>query len=411
MGVGIMLAASLAVAACSDDSPTDVAADGGVGTGDAASERDSGKSEDSGDTRDSGTTDATDAADAAPLPGVVSDLAAAGETHTSLALTWTAPPDDTGTGTVAGYEIRYATTPIATEADFLAATALEELPDPEAPGTTQTATIHDLAIETEYYVALRATYAGGDHGPLSNVAKGTTKARATLLISEIAPANTGGDFIELVATKAGHAGGLSVSGWMSSLIHTLGPIDVAVGDRIVVHLSGLPGPAGFVQEDESKSKTSSTAANASADAFDVYSQATDLPVVGEVLSVHEPETSDGARWDIAKELNQDVVVYFDRSTAVVDNTVGNLIFGAATMDVLDLWLSPLAAQDLAGLATEGANACDAYVGTVDASGTTTACSGTPAGLTDGKSIQRTGTTDTNTDADFTVKAQTRGAPN
>ncbi len=410
MGVGIMLAASLAVAACTDDTPVENGTpDSGVDSG----QREASTEPDSGTPPDSGTDGATADADAEPppVPGVVSDLAATGDTHTSLALEWTAPPDNTGKGTVAGYEIRYSTTPITTEAEFLAATALEELPDPEAPGKSQTAIIYDLSIETEYYVALRAKYGTGDNGPLSNVAKGKTKARATLLISEVAPANTaatGGDFIELVASKAGFAGGLSVSGWGLDLIHTLGPIDVAVGDRIVVHLSGLPGPTGFVQEDEkSKNKTSSTAANASANAVDVYSALTDLPVLGAVVVVHEP-----GRWDITQELTQDALVYFDRSTAVMDNDVGFIVFGTAYMDVFEHWLSPLTGQELFAMMSDpDANACDAYVGTVDASGTTTACGGTPAGLTDGKSIQRNGTTDTNTDADFTVKNQTRGAPN
>ncbi len=409
MGVGIMLAASLAAAACTDDTPPDnVTPDSGVDSGqrEAAAEGDSGSDPDSGADAD---------AKAPALPGVVSDLAATGDTHTSLALKWTAPPDDTGKGTVAGYEIRYSATPITTEAEFLAAIELEELPDPEAPGKSQTAIIYDLGIETEYYVALRAKYDGGENGPLSNVAKGTTKARATFLISEVAPANTaatGGDFIELVATKAGFAGGLTVSGWTIAAIHTLGPLDVAVGDRIVVHLSGLPGPTGFVQEDESKSKTSSTAAHASANAFDVYSALADLPVVGQVLAVHEPDTADGARWDISAELNQDNVAYFDRSTAVVSDDVGAPIIGTAVMDLLELWLTPLTGQELFDMANDPTtNACDCYVGSIDASGTTTACGGTPAGLTDGKSIQRTGTTDTNTSADFTVKNQTRGAAN
>ena len=410
MGVGIMLAASLAVAACSDDTPAgdDGTSDGGVDAGqrEAAPEPDAG-------TSDSSTTDAADAdadAETPALPGVVSDLAATGDTHTSLALEWTAPPDDTGKGTVAGYEIRYSATPITTEAEFLAATELEELPDPEAPGKPQKAIIYDLGIETEYYVALRAKYDGGGNGPLSNVAKGKTKARAELLISEVAPANTaatGGDFIELVATKAGFAGGLSVSGWGLDLIHTFGPIDVAVGDRLVVHLSGLPGPTGFVQEDESKNKASSTAANASPNAFDVYSTLTDLPVVGAVIVLHEP-----GRWDITAELNKDAVIYFDRSVAVMGYTVANTVLSAAYMGLFEQWLSPLTPQELFELATDSeSNACDAYVGTIDASGTSTACGGTPAGLTDGKSIQRIGTTDTNTDADFTIANQTRGAAN
>jgi len=406
IGVGVMLAASLVIAACSDDDPAENGApDGGADTG----QFDTAPEQDSSTTPDSGTTDGADA-DAAPLPGVVTDLAASGDTHTSLALEWTAPPDETGKGTVAGYEIRYSTTPITTEAEFLAATALEELPDPESPGKPQKTIVHELAIATEYHVALRAKYATGGNGPLSNVAKGTTKARAELLISEIAPANTattGGDFIELVATKAGHAGGLGVSGWGLDLIHTLGPIDVAIGDRIVVHLSGLPGPTGFVQEDESKNKTASKAANASANAFDVYSSLTDLPVVGAVIVVHEP-----GRWDITAELNKDAVAYFDRSTAAMDYTVGNTVLSVAYMGLFEQWLSPLTPQELFEMATDSeSNACDAYVGTVDASGTATACGGTPAGLTDGQSIQRNGTTDTNTSADFTIGAQTRGAPN
>ena len=418
LGLACLLAVGVA-AACTDDEAAGDLPDGAVNGSDGGAPR-PGDGEDAGskdadtDPRSSGDAaadaDADADADAAPLPGVVTDLVAVAETHASVKLTWTAPPDNSGTGPVAHYEIRYATTPITTEADFLAATALETPPAAEAPGSVQTTILEKLAGETQHYVALRAQYDDESYGPLSNVATATTKPRATFLISEIAAVSSaanGGDFIELVATKAGFAGGLDVcdggnDAFLGNVsfrsIHTLGAVEVALGDRIVVHLSGLPGPAGFVQEDGTKSKTSSTAAFASAGAYDVYSASTDLYGLGAIAIVDGDAIQDG-------------VAYSDRTHALPDEVFFRGFWGFIGLQESGHWQFSLTERDQWYAAAEAETLCPVLLETANASGDTPGdCGGTAATMTDGRSLQRTGTVDTNGPADFTVAPQTRGAP-
>ena len=411
LGLGMMLALGVAVVACADDNPAqdDVdTADGGVeaGRGDTGAPEggvDSGTKD--ADVKDAGNDGDADA-DAGQLPGVVSDLAGTANSHTKVTLTWTAPPDYTGSGTVADYEVRYATTPITTEADFIAATALESHPSGEAPGTAQTVSLDELMPETQYYVALRARYDNDDLGPLSNIVAVTTKARATLLISEIAPANnatSGGDFVELVASKAGYAGGLTVHHQVH-VLHTFGPLEVQVGDRIVIHLTGLPGPTGFAQEDTAGTKTASTEANASGIAYDVYSAETDLVVELGALTVAE-----AGDWLSGMVSVQDFVPYGDRSIDDPDNlNIAGLVILRSDLD--GYWPHPLTEEEW--MSEEGFEICRIYSGILNASGDDTAvCGGPPGGLRSGWSFQRNGVVDTDSEADFSVAPQTRGTPN
>ena len=327
-------------------------------------------------------------------PGAVGDLAATADTHASVTLTWTAPPDEADAGTVASYELRWATTPITTVAEFLAATPVTA-PEPLAAGSAQSAVVTGLTAETDYHFAIRAKDAAGNLAPLSNDAAVTTKPRASFLVSEIAPVNgaaEGGDFVEIVATKAGSAADIEIrhsTTAVSALLHKLAPLDVAVGDRIVVHVVGLPGAAGFAQEDTTKDKASSTEPFATADAYDVYSEANGLIATNSLVSV-----MDGATF-------QDAVPYSNRAanasaaamTAFADaHAAGAWTFSAA----------PVAGADDCATLREVVNG---------SSSTPPACGGDPGFLTEGSSIQRNGVVDTNTRADFFVAAQTRGAAN
>jgi hypothetical protein len=312
---------------------------------------------------------------------------------------------------VARYDIRWSTTPITTEAELLAATAVATPPDPVAPGAEQSAVIDGLTAETQYYVALRAQYDNDAYGPMSNVVTASTKARANLLISEIAPANTtaqGGDFVELVVTKAGFAGGLHLILSSVSSLHTFAPFDVQVGDRIVVHTSGLPGPTGFAQEDATKDKASSTAANASANVYDIYSTVTDLPIAVGSVAVSEL-TVDGLLAGTPGAV-QDLVLYADRSVSNTDTIDPHLPYILLYYVGRQGGYWPLSITDEQWANLE--DPCLLWPDTVDTSGDAPpVCGGTGAGLSEGESLQRKGTTDTNTAADFTIAPHTRALPN
>ncbi|MBN8868185.1 MAG: fibronectin type III domain-containing protein, partial [Solirubrobacterales bacterium] len=163
-GTGLVTALGLGiiVGACTDDGfdgPSDAGTDAPFidAGGNDNDEPDAGDHPDAGDVSPPDTTP----------PDRVTDLAASAVSHASVNLTWTAPADDAGM--VAGYELRYARTPISTLAEFTAATSATA-PGPLAPGSEQTATVTGLTPDTEYHFAIRARDAAGNFGELSSVA-------------------------------------------------------------------------------------------------------------------------------------------------------------------------------------------------------------------------------------------------
>ena len=77
-------------------------------------------------------------------PATVANLAASNVTDNSVTLTWTAPGDDGSTGTAAGYEIRYAKSPI-TAASWALATPVNGCSHPQAAGTAQSMVVEDCS--------------------------------------------------------------------------------------------------------------------------------------------------------------------------------------------------------------------------------------------------------------------------
>jgi chitodextrinase len=107
-------------------------------------------------------------------PNAVINLSAGSITTTSATLSWSAPADLPGGGTVASYDIRYSTAPI-TELNFGSATVVTGEPTPAVPGTTQTYVLAGLNFSTQYYVALRSQDSQGNASLISNVVNFTTQ--------------------------------------------------------------------------------------------------------------------------------------------------------------------------------------------------------------------------------------------
>ena len=419
LGLGLLAAVGLTIAACGDGASDGdpVAApdqrDGACATPekDAASSDADARGEGGADRDARAEVDAE--VDAGLDPGVVTDLTAIALTHGKIGLTWTAPPGSKDAGPIVYYDIRYAKSPITSEAEFLAATALETASSGEPPGTTQTWTLDNLTPETQYYVALRAEFEDESDGPISNVVTATTKPVASFLVSEVAFANTvatGGDFVELIATKAGSAAEIKVTAGAELAVdlsighlplYTFGALDVAAGDRVVIHVTGMPAASGFVQEDTTNSKTSSTEPFASNVAYDVYSDTADLAGMGMIGVVFGPLNS---------EVYQDAVAYSDQSTAYADQVLHRAIVGFLGMSAHNQWsFSRTTIQEWG--AVDESSLCEALVETVNASGSAAGECGLPAaGMVEGRSLQRDGTNDTNTPADFEIAPQTRGGP-
>ena len=121
-------------------------------------------------------------------------------TWNSITLSWTAPGDDSLSGTAAQYDLRYSTSAI-TASNFASAPRWNSMPAPAAAGTREAVTVTGLSPNTTYYFALktadevpnrsgisnvisRATLAAPDGirpGPLTTVAvTGTTETTASL---------------------------------------------------------------------------------------------------------------------------------------------------------------------------------------------------------------------------------------
>jgi len=106
-------------------------------------------------------------------PAAIASLAITGLTDSTATLGWTAPGDDSLSGTVAAYDIRYSTSPI-TLANWAAATQVTGEPTPTAAGTSQSYTVRGLSRQVTYYFAIRSADDAGNPSALSNVPSATT---------------------------------------------------------------------------------------------------------------------------------------------------------------------------------------------------------------------------------------------
>jgi hypothetical protein len=91
----------------------------------------------------------------------------------SITLSWTAPGDDSASGTASQYDIRYSTSPI-TEANWNSATQISGEPTPLPAGQQQTFAVTGLQSNVTYYFAMKTADEVPNWSGLSNVATGTT---------------------------------------------------------------------------------------------------------------------------------------------------------------------------------------------------------------------------------------------
>jgi len=96
-------------------------------------------------------------------------------TWNSVSLTWTAPGDDSLSGTAAQYDLRYSTAAI-TAANFASATRFMGTPAPAASGTKQAVIVTGLLPNTTYYFAIKTADEVPNWSGISNVISRTTLA-------------------------------------------------------------------------------------------------------------------------------------------------------------------------------------------------------------------------------------------
>lgn len=333
--------------------------------------------------------DAASAKATAFPPTEITDLKVTSSTYRSMRLSWRAPRAGSASGRAAYYELRYAPFPIDSLAAFDdASPALA--PVPADPGVVQEATVEPLDAATEYHFAIRARDGSNTEGPLSRSVASTTGPRAKLVITEVAPNNgeaEGFDFIELTTAVGGEAAGLEVH-QISGAIYTFPSLTLLAGERVVVHATGVPGPAGAVQEDAPKNPAASTEPFARASAIDVYVSPRGLVGTDNVIRV-----VDGAKVS-------DAVVFSNRDGDA----------SGASMAAFDA-VRRASAWSFRGAPVDGATDCETQRDAVNVADGETACGGFDAGLAPGASIQRREGADSGGKDDFFVAAQSPGATN
>ena len=109
------------------------------------------------------------------LLGAIPAEAPAQTTWNSVNVTWTAPGDDSLSGTATQYDLRFATTAI-TAGNFASATRVTGVPAPGAPGASENYTVTGLQPATTYWFAIKTADDTGNWSLVSNVISRATSA-------------------------------------------------------------------------------------------------------------------------------------------------------------------------------------------------------------------------------------------
>jgi hypothetical protein len=137
-------------------------------------------------------------------------------TWNSVQLSWTAPGDDSLTGTAAQYDLRYSTASI-TATNFSSATRWTGTPTPTAAGTRQTATVAGLQPNTTYYFAIKTADEVPNWSGLSNViSRATLAAPDTIRPAAVATATIIGSTETTASLRWSAVGDDSLTGTASS---------------------------------------------------------------------------------------------------------------------------------------------------------------------------------------------------
>ncbi len=112
-------------------------------------------------------------------PATITDLTILDSAISFISFSWTAPGDDSMSGTINQYRIRYDTATI-TEANWDSAKLYSGIVTPETPGSNQTLRITGLNSGTTYYFAVRATDEVNNMSAISNIASATTRPLAAI---------------------------------------------------------------------------------------------------------------------------------------------------------------------------------------------------------------------------------------
>jgi subtilisin family serine protease len=106
-------------------------------------------------------------------PAPVVDLTVSLIQSTRVTLTWTAPGDDSSSGTASSYDIRWSMSPID-NGNFAAATKVPNQLRPQSAGSPESFVVRGLTFSTTYYFAVKAADEWGNSSDVSNSPAATT---------------------------------------------------------------------------------------------------------------------------------------------------------------------------------------------------------------------------------------------
>ena len=122
-------------------------------------------------------------------PAAVGNLAIGQVGPHSIELTWTAPGDDGATGQARQYDVRYAATAIASDADFAAASQATGEPVPQASGAAERFVVTGLSAHTAYWFVIKTSDEVPNTSGLSNVASATTASGGVFYATNVTVSN------------------------------------------------------------------------------------------------------------------------------------------------------------------------------------------------------------------------------
>lgn len=151
----------------------------------------------------------------------VPSLAQTAATPTSLTVAWTAVGDDLDQGTASNYELRYSTTAITSDVEFMAATPVT-VGAPKPAGSSESALIPGLTPGTTYYVALKVTDNAGNAVRSGSLMASTPFPSAAKLAFTVQPKNgTAGTNLATITVEIQDTDGMVVGNATSAVALTV----------------------------------------------------------------------------------------------------------------------------------------------------------------------------------------------
>jgi chitodextrinase len=165
-------------------------------------------------------------------------------TWNSVPLSWTAPGDDSLTGTATQYDLRYSTA-LITAANFDAATPWTGVPVPGPAGTHQSVIITGLQPSTTYWFAMKTRDEVPNWSVMSNViSRATLAAPDTIRPAQVADASVTATTEKTVALAWTAVGDDSLTGTAASydIRYSTSPISTAAAWNSATQATGEPVP-------------------------------------------------------------------------------------------------------------------------------------------------------------------------